>query len=667
MKKFFKRIVLSAIMLLCVFSLNNSFAESKTTAEYTMILYLNGCDLESNINSQTNQLNGEASDALEVLQNSSFDDSKLNIIVVTGGTKKWRLQEPKISTTQCQAWRVWGEPQKKMELVKETDPGMSMTDKATLSEYISWAIKNYPAKKYALFMWNHGAGPIGGFGTDELNDNKSISISDIRSGLKSAIGGNKFELIAFTCCLMGNFETAYQLKELSNYMVGSEDLSYGDAFDETVKGFAAKPDISGKDLGKVFINAHFKGAYDGRLYTFSLIDLSKVSDIKYNWDNMIKQLDEKMNVKSSSGANMYRALAVARAYTESYNEFSREADGIGDMYNFAECISDVCAINTEALKKSIKDAVLYNKACKLRPNSNGLSIYFVDRKFEQALGHDNDLIKYRPGTPSKLYFDFLTNYYNKLFVQDASKIIGSISFTSRSLIDLNPNAHPSEYGVSIDLDDVPLVNQIWFVIGKLEGDDADKNFKTLCIDKEIGFDPETGNIGAEVSGKQYCLGGKPIAIYWDGDVNRWKNPKYIPMGSFAVKHKGDVKFIVLQEKSKDSAEIIGAWNSKEFNGNVIPATGSLDSENIPKIGDKITILYKACGKYADGPEVVLNSYNITKSNIESGEYCGAFYIEDVIGRKIWSYRKSFTLSSSAGIKASKNKNVDEEMTDNQSL
>jgi len=73
-----------------------------------------------------------------------------------------------------------------------------------------------------LFLWNHGGGPIGGFGTDQLNEDKSISISDIQEALKKALEGKKFELIAFVACLMGNFETAYKLRDCGNYMVASE-------------------------------------------------------------------------------------------------------------------------------------------------------------------------------------------------------------------------------------------------------------------------------------------------------------------------------------------------------------------------------------------------------------------------------------------------------------
>lgn len=80
MKRLFLKFSVFTLLLAFCFSFDNhSFAKSKKNearqAEYTIILYLNGCDLESEIDKKTNQLNGEASEALAILQRSSFDDS----------------------------------------------------------------------------------------------------------------------------------------------------------------------------------------------------------------------------------------------------------------------------------------------------------------------------------------------------------------------------------------------------------------------------------------------------------------------------------------------------------------------------------------------------------------------------------------------------------------
>ncbi|MEI6055106.1 MAG: clostripain-related cysteine peptidase [Lentisphaerota bacterium] len=684
MKNLFRRITVIGVFACCIVC-NYSFAAASKPAEYTMIIYLNGCDLENKIdpdkiNKQTNPkgLQGEATGILSALRKSSFDDSKLNIIVITGGTNEWLQKEPIISTTQCQAWKIYGPDKSKfMERVKETAPSMYMMDKKTLDEYISWTIKEYPAKKYALFLWSHGAGPIGGFGADQLKPEsavKSISISDMQESLQSALKGKKFELIAFVACLMGNFETAYKLKDCGKYMVASEELEFGDCFEGIIDGLRSEPNISGKALGKLFIDAHFDKVKQyisaENLYTFSVIDLSKISDLKNKWDNMIQQVAGKMKDKNKANVgNVYRFLAIARGYSESYNEFARAGSGLTDMYEFADYISLFCNINTDELQKSIKNTVTYNKACASRPGSNGLSVFFVDRKLEQNLGQKDELKKYNSEAPSKLYFNFISDYYDKLFVQNPSKLIGEITFIKKPIIDQNPNAYPPLYAVDIDPGnngDFLLVNQIFFVIGKLEGSGSDKVFKTLCIDKNV--DNDFSKISVKVTGQQYCIGGKPVAIYWDGNVERWKNPKYIPLGSFPVKHKEAIKFLVVKETKPNVVTIVDVFNSEEFNGTVVPAGYDAgDPTNLPKIGENITILYKVKGEYVDGPEVKLDSYEIKKSSLEKGKYCGAYFIEDVIGRKTWSFYKIFNIESSTKIKSSSAADYNAPMPESQSL
>ncbi|MEI6054498.1 MAG: clostripain-related cysteine peptidase [Lentisphaerota bacterium] len=656
---FVKKISVFLTILACVLTCTYSLADSKKTAEYTLVIYLNGSDLESK--------DSEATDALKILMESKFKDDKLNIIIITGGTKKWHLKKPTISNKQCQAWRIYGESEDSIELVKETDPSMKMMDKNTLSTYMEWAIKEYPAKKYVLMMWDHGAGPIGGFGSDELNKGKSLSITDIRESLKKSLGEKKLELLIFGCCLMGNMETAYKVKDNARYMVASEELAYGDFDKDFIEKLDAKPSMSGNELGKLYIDSHFKNYEKGRFYTFSLLDLSKIEQIKQNWEVIIKELTEKLKEKhDKAGFYMYRFLAIARAYSESYDSFSRETDGLVDMSDLAMNIMAICKINTDELRRSIGNAVLYNKTGN-RSDSKGLSIFFIDRKLEEALGLEDNLQKYSQSSFSKGYYDFITNYYNKLFVQDPTILIGDITFTQRAITDLNPYSYPPKYLIKIDEPDAVLVNQIFFVIGKLEGDN--NNFKALSIDKDISLN-EGGSISAVVTGKQYCVDGEPIPIYWEGDILRPKKPGDSPLGFFAIKHKDEIKFLAVKElvntkdSSKNTAQIIGMWNSKDYNGNIVPSISSLNDP--PTKGEKITILYKILGKYVDGSEVTLGNYNLSKSSLESGEYVGAFYIEDIIGRKMWSYRKAFKIDNNIEIKDSK-KQTSDVMSDNQAL
>jgi hypothetical protein len=466
---------------------------------------------------------------------------------------------------------------------------------------------------------------------------------------------------------MGNIETAYKFKDCAKYMVGSEEIAYGDTDKVFIEGLNAKPSMSGEELGKLYIDSHFKGYEKGRFYTFSLIDLAKVEQIKQNWETFIKELVKKLKDKhNKAGFYMYRFLAIARAYSESYDAFSRDSNGLVDMFDFAMSVTAICKINTETLRQSIKEAVLYNKTG-VRANSNGLSIFFIDRKLEPALGLEDNLQKYYPSSFSKVYYDFMTAYYDKIFVQDPTGLIGNITFTSKNVTDVNPDSNTPKYLIKIDQADATLVNQIFFVIGKLEG--KEKRFKALSIDKDVSFD-ESG-ISVAVTGKQYCIKENPVPIYWEGDIIRPKKPGESPLGFFAIKYEDEIRFLAVKEvvDSKDAtkniAQIIGMWSSKDYNGNVIPSLSWL--EKPPKKGASITLLYKVFGKYVDGPDVTLDNYSITKANLESEEYVGGFYIEDVIGRGMWSNYKTFSIDGSLVVKSSTAENSEASMPEDETL
>ena len=60
-------------------------------------------------------------------------------------------------------WRVWGRP--------------TPADPRVLREFIAWGAKNYPAERFALVLWNHGAGwdDENVYRTARRNLNKTIS------------------------------------------------------------------------------------------------------------------------------------------------------------------------------------------------------------------------------------------------------------------------------------------------------------------------------------------------------------------------------------------------------------------------------------------------------------------------------------------------------------
>src|SRR5688500_2408890 len=67
-----------------------------------------------------------------------------------------------------------------VESIGEVDTG----DPQTLIDFVTWAIQNYPARKYALVMSDHGGGWTGGFSDMSTASYSELSIPEITDSME---------------------------------------------------------------------------------------------------------------------------------------------------------------------------------------------------------------------------------------------------------------------------------------------------------------------------------------------------------------------------------------------------------------------------------------------------------------------------------------------------
>ena len=141
-----------------------SFILTTSDDTWTVLFYMCGTDLESDSATEP----GGSYNLREITKTTPTDN--VHFIVETGGCKEWHAKDLglDISTDKLQRYSYTKEG---FELVDE-QPGASMGDSKTLSDFISWGKENYPADKYMLVMWDHGSG-VHGLLSDELFPNQS--------------------------------------------------------------------------------------------------------------------------------------------------------------------------------------------------------------------------------------------------------------------------------------------------------------------------------------------------------------------------------------------------------------------------------------------------------------------------------------------------------------
>ena len=178
----------------------------------TIMVYMCGTDLESRSGMGTSDLQEML--AADLGQN-------INLLVYTGGCKGWKNNL--VSSSNNQIWQVRDGG---MVCLQKDLGSVPMTDPDTLTGYIQWCAKNYPADRYELIFWDHGGGSISGYGYDEkFASSGSMGLAGINTALKNA--GVTFDFIGFDACLMATAETALMLTPYADYLIASEETEPG--------------------------------------------------------------------------------------------------------------------------------------------------------------------------------------------------------------------------------------------------------------------------------------------------------------------------------------------------------------------------------------------------------------------------------------------------------
>jgi hypothetical protein len=235
-----------------------------------------------------------------------------------------------------------------------TDIGnVDMGSRAALTDFILWATSKYPARHYALILWDHGAGwkdrakgvnssLFRGAIQDETSGS-FMSLSDLAGAVRDA--GVHMDLINFDACLMAMYEVAYEFDGLADYLVFSEETEPGDGdpYDTILADLAADPAMSAAELADVIVERYdesyvsYLQQYPGELTTKSAVDMSQLAAL----DTAVCALGQAL--MNDSNANT--VAMAARTNTQQYAYTANH-----DIYDLASYI------NQNAPSGAAKDA-----------------------------------------------------------------------------------------------------------------------------------------------------------------------------------------------------------------------------------------------------------------------------------------------------------------------
>lgn len=243
----------------------------------TLLVYMIGADLESRSQSATQNIE-------QMLAVSKT--SHLNIVLQTGGANS-SSGPLGIDWTHVQRYLV---SDGKLELLQDLGPDqqLDMGKGTTLQQFLAWGADNYPANRYMLVLWDHGNGPNGGFGPDEVTDTR-MGLAQLAQAVQG--GGAHYDLIGFDACLMGGAEIASALAGDGDYLVASEDVEPAEGWNYTpwLSALQNQPDASTTTIGRNIVDAYMAQEHS-RPTTLSVVNLRAMPALNLAMDDFAQAL-----------------------------------------------------------------------------------------------------------------------------------------------------------------------------------------------------------------------------------------------------------------------------------------------------------------------------------------------------------------------------------------
>lgn len=338
------------IVLIAFFSLNSYSANVK---EWTFMVYLNG---DNNLNPYGDK------DVKEMMGVGSND--LVNIIV---------LRDYGAKQTSKILYINKGSSTTAFDYGKNVDTG----DYKTLVDFFSYASKNYPAKKYAVVLWDHGNGWMDKSNGDitkgiSYDDSSGNHISTTQMGIaldsmKAINGGINIDILGTDACLMAMAEVIYEVKDSVDYFVGSEETEPGDGWDYTS---ALSPLVNSSldpiEFSKILVSTYVK-SYPTDKITQSAIDVVEFVNIV---DNVNSFVTAATNVYPANKAQFKASVSESQYFAvSSYKDLNHFLSLVSTKIN-----DPALKLAASNLKDSLKKSVVLSGNT-LMPNTAGVSIW----------------------------------------------------------------------------------------------------------------------------------------------------------------------------------------------------------------------------------------------------------------------------------------------------
>ena len=332
------------------------------------MFYVVGSNLESKYHN--------ASEDLYSIINTEVDLSCTNVVVCAGGARSWDLLPLKSGETGTFA--LTGDRGGLTYKAVSDRKKRSMGEPSVLTEFLRYCYHYYPAGSYSLILWDHGGGPILGFGEDEAHGDDGLTMQELMHALEESPfkQNNKLEIIGFDACLMGSLEVAAAMAPYAKYMIASEEATSLSIWDYSVLADSCVREPDTETLVDRFCKGFYYKSYVRNMFVSdpSIIcgyRLQEAKDACDKLDAIFKKKARKQSDYVATFRNMRnKGVKAATAWGEQPNY------DLYDVASFAQSLRSELPTEANQLLKALDRMILCRYALLDGENLGGVSFYF---------------------------------------------------------------------------------------------------------------------------------------------------------------------------------------------------------------------------------------------------------------------------------------------------
>lgn len=295
-----KSLGLSAMLLIFIFAgcstyYNEKFSDyslykqtvlqNKQKNDWTFLIYM----------AADNNLESNAIDDLNELEDSKLPEN-VTVLVLLDRSDSYDSTNDNWSDTRL--YKVVRDRQKIKSLIvseridcpelglkKDAETELDMADKSTLTGFLKYGRRCFPADHFALIVWGHGSGwrsaGLSGqkaFASDQ-NSSTQMSASEMGKAISAAFNDRRLDFLGFDTCHGVCIENAYEFRKCAKILAGSPSVIPDRGWNYTkLIDYFSESDFSMKQLGEA-VQRQFSETFSDYAYgAFAELDLNYIEE-----------------------------------------------------------------------------------------------------------------------------------------------------------------------------------------------------------------------------------------------------------------------------------------------------------------------------------------------------------------------------------------------------